>query len=235
MQRLHPTARAALLIIPLFLSGCEQDATELLEEINAAREGCTEEMLKASDEACVEMFERYAEMGEDAMETYVGGMRAFEEALRRRGGIQFDTAGLGHALTDSLYVFPRDTAPATDPVDSTVGIEPYPDSDGILTTPARWQRQQVTDPDSPGELLERGGRLEPELDRRPPSSGRTPPRRGALLAPEDRLRRPWIGDEAPADPYVEAEERRAPNRPEEAAGSGRWSDPPPEPPPPYPR
>src|SRR5690349_4554480 len=80
--------------VPVFLgaallSACDRGPAELAREIDAARGGCTEEMLKAGDEECVRMFERYADMAAGAMETYIGGMKAFDEAIQRRGGLQF--------------------------------------------------------------------------------------------------------------------------------------------------
>lgn len=210
-SRLLPSS--ALLF--LALAACDGDATQLVEEINAAREGCTEEDLKASTEACVQMFERYAEMGEDAMETYIGGLRAMDEALQRRGGVRFDTAGLARVFSDSLL----------DVTENGV-LEPqalerqYSDDESTYAGPAgRWTDGAASWQDDLPETFsspEPAARRDPQpagntiRSRRPaPSSERAAPARGRLLPPEDRLRRPWIGDEAPTDEYVEESEPRS--------------------------
>jgi hypothetical protein len=109
-------AAAALLV-----TGCGGDAVDIAREIDAAREGCTEERLREGAEECVQMFERYAEMGTDALETYIGAMQALDEALQRRGyGLEgLDTTGLGRAITPGVLPTGRD--PQTGPADPTFG------------------------------------------------------------------------------------------------------------------
>jgi hypothetical protein len=98
MPRLPRTALLGLLLLP----ACDRSSAELVEEINAAREGCTEEQLKAASEECVQMMERYAEMGTEAIEGYIGAVRSLDQALRRMPAAQFDTAGVGHAISPGL-------------------------------------------------------------------------------------------------------------------------------------
>ncbi|HUE95173.1 MAG TPA: hypothetical protein VMN39_00850 [Longimicrobiaceae bacterium] len=232
------------LVLALALLGCDAETTELIEEINAAREGCTEEQLKAADEACVQMFERYAEMGEGAIETYIGGMRALDEALRRRGGIQFDTAGLGRVFSDSLFGSSARAPLGPDSLELRYLDESEPSfgrapwgggGSGWETTAERDARLSPGGPRPLAEPLDasRG------IDRRsPPESAARPgaPRRGVLLPPADRLRRPWIGDEPPADPYLGDRDRRAgPQTDREAPPEDRIHRDPEEPIPPYPR
>ena len=241
----HTAPRAALLAaVGLFASGCDQSPQELVDDINAVRSECTEEMLKNADEACVRMFEQYAEMGEDMIETYIGGIRALDEALRRRGGLQFDTAGLARVFSDSLWTPPPDPAVYGDPLEpARVGLDTMPaDPFG-----SRWGTG-----DSYGD---RGWRSaadrDPTLERRGPGPGSAPPpvadpsrrrqpvapsqvpRRGVLLPPEQRLRRPWIGDATPPEPYVEEETRGRTGqdpvgRPRESGDPGPFLDIPPE-------
>src|SRR5690606_29323290 len=97
--------RAALLcagLLPLLLSGCEAEAVELVQEIRSARGECTPELLKRSDEACVEMMERYAGMGTELIHTYIGGVKALDRALDRMPPPEFDTTGLGYAISPGL-------------------------------------------------------------------------------------------------------------------------------------
>lgn len=201
------------LTVSLGIVGCDQSTTELIEEIDAAREGCTEEMLKNSDEVCVQMFERYAEMGEEALETYIGGMKALDEALRRRGGIQFDTAGIGRVFSDpslidggegtapeavdsaSRYLtdapsWEMDRGPSWSRPDERPAIQPRPSGspDGAWEDPGSYERARPWD--APAD---------PAAPRRPPA----PTVRGTIRPPEERLRRPWIDDSEPSGAYYE--------------------------------
>ena len=88
--------------LPFLLSGCEAEAVELAQEITAARGDCTAEALRRSDEECVQMMGRYAEMGTDLVHTYIGGLKALDIALDRMPPVAFDTAGLGYAISPEL-------------------------------------------------------------------------------------------------------------------------------------
>lgn len=48
------------------------------------------------------MMERYADLGVDAMETYIGAVKSLDQALRRMPAVQLDTAGLGRAISIPL-------------------------------------------------------------------------------------------------------------------------------------
>jgi hypothetical protein len=100
MAVLRHSAPAALLAL-LLLGACDSDAANLAKEITDARGDCTQEKLKAGDEACVEMMEKYAAIGTSAIETYIGAVKSMDQALQRMPPANFDTAGFGHALTPS--------------------------------------------------------------------------------------------------------------------------------------
>lgn len=98
-----PTRSARLSLAPaavllLLLAGCDRETADLVGEINRAREGCTQEGLKARTEECVAMMERYAEMGTEVMHTTIGAVRSLDEALQRMPPASFDTVGLGPAI-----------------------------------------------------------------------------------------------------------------------------------------
>ncbi len=99
MRGPDPILRPLALLALLTLAGCGSDTVELVREIDDAREGCTEEKLKAGAEECVRMMERYAEMGTEAMRGYIGAVKSLDRALRRMPPPRLDTAGLGHALS----------------------------------------------------------------------------------------------------------------------------------------
>ena len=210
----------ALLVL---LTGCDRDPEQVWREIEAARGDCTEEALKAGAEECVQMFERLADMGSDAMQTYIGGMRALDQALQRRGGMMFDTAGLGRAMTvpgggaDTLFDGTAATPLATDPSSSVgdwgVGSEAPA---GAYDPPGRFV-DPVPAPGDPG----RREWLTPSMEPTPRSA---PAPRGRLLPPEERLRRPWIGDVEPIEAYypepAPGEPAADPRYPEPPAGWG---------------
>lgn len=205
----------------ILLVGCERGAADLVRDIDAAREGCTEEMLKAADEECMRMFERYADMAAGAMETYIGGMRAFDEAIRRRSGVLFDTAGLGSALGDGLRraldpsaadPTSRVRVPARDPWQSggyAPQVDPYFETEAYgPVTGGRWSDPlpggpTYTDPyGQAGDLEVAGGSA---------VRGRAPTvPRGVLLPPDERLRRPWLDGGEPDDRYVDEPRPREP-------------------------
>ena len=92
----HAVASGAFAI--LFLVGCD-DPAQLAQDVIAAQGECTQDSLRVSSEACVQMFQRYAEMATEAMHAYVGGVKAMDQALQRMPPANFDTAGLGRAFT----------------------------------------------------------------------------------------------------------------------------------------
>jgi hypothetical protein len=91
--------RLLLLLSLAALPRCDGDATQLAREITEARGDCDAQGLKASDEACVQMMQRYAEMTTEAIRTYIGAVKALDVALGRMPPAEFDTAGIGHALS----------------------------------------------------------------------------------------------------------------------------------------
>lgn len=169
------TIYAALALFAL--AGCEGESADLIREIDAAREGCTQEKLRAGDEECVRMFETYAGMGTEAIHTYIGAVKALDEALQRMPPPQFDTAGLGHAVTPQRsgelpsagFLAP---APSRQPVrqgpykyDESGPLEPWRSP---ADQPGRWQ-----DPRSSRRPRDRND----QWDRREPR-GAWDPRRG---------------------------------------------------------
>jgi hypothetical protein len=95
-----PRSRLPLVAALLLLgAACESGVAETARRLDEARAGCTEEKLRAGDEECVRMMERYMEMGSEAVETYLGALRTFDRALQRQPGLAWDTAGLGRAIT----------------------------------------------------------------------------------------------------------------------------------------
>lgn len=184
------------------------------------------------------MFERYLELGAEAVETYIGGVRAFDEALRRHPGIRFDTAGLGRVLTPGVVEgmggeslpnpswrrFPRGRPyfqgqpPFGDPPPTPGGWE-HTGYDGPERTPnfspfppsideSGYGASAVDGDDSPRrdvppEIGPLGGETNVFSGEGPPGRGGNgnadvapqSRRRGVLLPPAERLRRPWIGDE----------------------------------------
>jgi hypothetical protein len=101
LRRVGPAVAAAALL-PALLSGCEVEAVELVRDIEAARGECTREGLRESDEECVRMMERYTSMGTDLVHTYLGGLKALDMALDRMPPPDFDTAGVGYAISPEL-------------------------------------------------------------------------------------------------------------------------------------
>jgi hypothetical protein len=91
-------AGPALLLALLAIAGCDSEAAQLAKEITEAKGDCTQEKLKAGDEACVAMMEKYANIGTSAIETYIGAVKSMDQALQRMPPASFDTT-FGHALT----------------------------------------------------------------------------------------------------------------------------------------
>ncbi|HET8655342.1 MAG TPA: hypothetical protein VFL93_07485 [Longimicrobiaceae bacterium] len=87
------------LLATLLLGGCDSDVGRLMQQIEAARQGCTEARLQAGDSACVRMMGEYARMGTEAMRTSIGAVKSLDQALKQMPPPNFDTTGLGHALS----------------------------------------------------------------------------------------------------------------------------------------
>lgn len=104
--------RLALCLAAALAAGCDSDTARLVDEIDDARQGCTQDSLRAGSEECIQMFQRYAEMGTEAMQSYIGAVQAMGEALDRMPPAQFDTAGLGHAISPGALAPPAGTATA---------------------------------------------------------------------------------------------------------------------------
>lgn len=168
-------------IVIVQLTGCDQGAGEIVRELDAARAGCTEEGLKASSEECVVMFERFAEMGSDAIETYLGALRALEEAIERRP-LDVDVDDLGRAITRAS-AGSANAGFGTDR-NGLRGIDGYAEqgrgaSPGESADP--WPQPAMPDGyQSDWYMRERDGGVPPQVQR------------GVLLPPAQRLRRPWL-------------------------------------------
>lgn len=240
---------AALVAAVLLLAGCENEAADLAREVVEAKGECTEEKLRAGDEACIQMMQRYAEMSTEAMHTYIGAVKSLDEALRRMPPPHFDTAGVGRALT--AQVLPqaepsgmrsglapgslRQSAKALDvgadrergarAADGRGAADPSAARSRAGASASRvdeWRREPAEAEfwrDRSSDALDpregpaaawgfdprRDGRAGPERERevdsrnyvRPPAAGlpEAPPR-GVLLPPEQRLRRPWLREDA---------------------------------------
>jgi hypothetical protein len=186
----HVALAAALLA---GASGCD-DPARTAGEIVAARGECSEDSLRAGAEACVDMFQRYAEIGTRAIQTYIGGIKALQEAVDRMPPPQFDTVGLGRAFGPGVGArYP--------------GEYPYP---GAGAYPPEWEPARRLDTGY-GWPLPEGGHApgaigaapwDPSLpsatawpQRYPELDDRRPAPPGVLLPPEQRLRRPWISPE----------------------------------------
>ena len=170
----------------LVLAGCD-DPAETAQQVIDARGDCSEDSLRVSSETCVRMFERYAEMVTEGIHTYIGGMKAMDRAIQRLPPANFDTAGLGRAIT-----LPRDSAfapaagtrlPPTDRQPRAYDA-PY---DGF--PPDAYERA----PRSP--VYDYPGDREPAASELPPPA----PRRGVLLPRDQRLDRPWLREDEPEE------------------------------------
>ena len=196
----------------LLLGGCD-DPAETAREVMDARGSCSEDSLRVSSETCVRMFGRYAEMITEGMHTYIGGMKAMDRAIQRLPPADFDTAGLGHAITRPSGGLSPDPAPPRfpptargereyaepPPYDAPYGgpadawgepYDPYGPPEeytpgDVGHAPGGWERGPR------GPIYDRGPASEPE----PVAEAPPAPRRGVLLPPGARLARPWLGDD----------------------------------------
>jgi hypothetical protein len=194
------SARLYLVLLPFVASsqGCDRGAGDLVRELDAARGGCTEEGLRATSEECVRMFERLADMGSDAIETYVGGLRAFDEALQRRP-LDVEVGEVGRAISPSV----RGRAEAGYDGGRPAGDVPF-DRERATWRPA------VGQPGGGSPYYDDRPDVGWDLDGRYPDAWveeessvryRVPARveRGVLLPPSERLRRPWLDDDRDYD------------------------------------
>jgi hypothetical protein len=225
--RADPAARGAFAAFALAasaaLAGCESDTADLIRELEAARGDCTMDAMRAASDACVQMFERYAEIGSEAINTYIGGVRALDEALRRTGGLALDTAGLPGAVSDA-FLPDRDLV---DPIyaersGAYPGLPPDPYGDRY---PGAYGAGPGPYPDpysaSPDPYF--GA---PDGD----ATGAVPrSQRGVLLPPEIRLSRPWIEPDTDARAFDDRYDRAPGYWPGSAygvqGGTGSWGYP----------
>lgn len=197
----------------LLLGGCDHPG-DFAKEVVDARGDCTQDSLRVSSETCVEMFERYGEMATGAIHTYIGGVKAMDQALKRLPPANFDTAGLGHPFSVPPQRLPDSlgSAAALDRArripGPTAGYDAYPEqrTDSEDDTYDRYDEYDPRLPDGDGPDPYAGGDWQRE--------GRTPvydypraarpaaapdaraPRPGVLLPPRERLGRPWLdGDD----------------------------------------
>lgn len=212
MPSLYRACVRLSLALLVLAAGCD-DPAELAQEINAAREGCTEEKLRAGDEECVRMMQRYAEMGTEAMQTYIGAVKSLDQALQRMPPAQFDTAGLGHAISSAIATAPGWTgdslgtaAPSAPAMARGYAGGGQYDTRGGWNEPRQFERDRGSDgpgSDPRGEHPARGGYSrersydgDGEWDRRDSRSGDwnarsgSPPRPG--YEPDPRARERWL-------------------------------------------
>jgi hypothetical protein len=146
-------APAALLGL-LLVGGCDSDAAQLAKEITDARGDCTQEKLKAGDEACVAMMEKYATMGTSAIQTYIGAVKSMDQALERMPPAAFDTAGIGHAFTPAAAADSSGLRPAGFSASRSPGSQYYLDGDDIGSRgqqPAARGSSRYSDPRDPNQ------------------------------------------------------------------------------------
>jgi hypothetical protein len=90
-----------LILTAAWLAACS-DAQRLVNDAETIRGECTEEGLRAADDACVEAFDRGAQYLESAMEVFAGALRTLDRLAAERGGVHFDTSFASMPELDSL-------------------------------------------------------------------------------------------------------------------------------------
>jgi hypothetical protein len=103
-----------LILASSVLAACT-DAQRLVENAETIRGDCTEERLRAGDDACVEAFNRGAEYLESAMEIFAGALHTLDRLAAARGGVHFDTSFASLPDLDSLLA--REARAIHDPLD----------------------------------------------------------------------------------------------------------------------
>ncbi|MBW3628104.1 MAG: hypothetical protein KY464_02290 [Gemmatimonadetes bacterium] len=216
-------ACAAVAVTLMVLASCD-DPAEMAKEVADAQGDCSQDSLRVSSETCVRMFERYAGMATEAIHTYIGGMKAMDQALKRLPPPNFDTAGLGRAFTpgaappDSLNPSPSSSESArrrryaqeenggylgSAPNDqASRWDEPYGpyDPDGYEADDYSSQGYEVEGYEEDPRGYARDIRPPPRyedprlIDARPRQATQPERRPGVLLPPKARLGRPWLGE-----------------------------------------
>jgi hypothetical protein len=220
--RVRPVTAVAICVA--LLSGCAREATDLVRGLDAAREECTAERLRAGAEECVQMFQHLADQGAELMETYMGAIRAAETAMQRRPDLPFDSAGPGDAFSARVGAGPEGMSEGWGDRANRRGSwegESWPQRDDggggrWSDPPSGAGGQDRPDFGYPPYPEERRSARDPG-SAMPQEWDRAAPRRGVLLPPDQRLRRPWIDDRErfQDEPPLRSGDRRAP-------GPGTW-------------
>jgi hypothetical protein len=196
-------AGPALLLALLALAGCDSEAAQLAKEITDAKGDCTQEKLKAGDEACVAMMEKYANIGTSAIETYIGAVKSMDQALQRMPPATFDTT-FGHALTPAASDTGRlDPGGFSASRSSASGY--YLDGDPSA---------QTVDPRYPSSADPRGA-----------SRGSTDPRYSDPRYSDPKYSDPRYADPAYGDPRDSNPRYAEPGYPGQGASDPRFADP----------
>jgi hypothetical protein len=106
------TTYPLLILTTVWLAACT-DAQRLVNDADTIRGDCTEEGLRAADDACVDAFDRGARHLESAMEVFAGALRTLDRLAAERGGVHFDTSFASMPVLDSLLA--REARAARDP------------------------------------------------------------------------------------------------------------------------
>lgn len=175
------------LMVPLMaltLTGCDSGSLDLAREFQLARGDCTLDALRDSAEECVQMFERFTDLGVDLANTYIGALNAMEMAIQRNspGAIRsWDLPGSG----DYGAAFDDDP---TGRYWNRMG-DPEPGTiPGHWDGTPPWMPSGEFTPDSPHSSSDTYS-AEPVMDGHRIQRF---PQRGVLLPPEERLQRPWL-------------------------------------------
>jgi hypothetical protein len=106
------TTYPLLILTTFWLAACT-DAQRLVNDADTIRGDCTEEGLRAADDACVDAFDRGARHLESAMEVFAGALRTLDRLAAERGGVHFDTSFASMPVLDSLLA--REARAAREP------------------------------------------------------------------------------------------------------------------------
>ena len=172
---LGPAALLGLLLI----GGCDSDAAQLAKEITDARGDCTQEKLKAGDEACVAMMEKYATIGTSAIQTYIGAVKSMDQALERMPPAAFDTTGIGHPFTPAAAADSSGLRPGSFSASRSAGSQYYLSGDDTRSggrQPTGQGSSGYSDPRDPNQQYGDSGYPAPRYadPRYPDSRGQDP-------------------------------------------------------------